>query len=76
MEKLCDACKAPAAPHRVRHTVARLPRVLVLHLKRFRMQQSSLVGLMYRKLRAEVTVPAQLALDGYVPCSTCSREAL
>ena len=33
--KNCDACGAKSAPHTVRHVVTRLPRVLVLHFKRF-----------------------------------------
>lgn len=36
MEKSCEGCGAASAPHALRHTLRRLPRVLVLHMKRFK----------------------------------------
>lgn len=35
LEKSCEKCGAKDVKHRVRHTLRRLPRVLILHLKRF-----------------------------------------
>ena len=35
VEKACETCGAKAVSHRVHHIIRRLPRVLVLHLKRF-----------------------------------------
>lgn len=36
VEKSCEGCGAANLPHRLRHTLRRLPRVLVLHMKRFK----------------------------------------
>lgn len=36
MEKTCDGCGGANLAHRLRHTLRRLPRVLVLHMKRFK----------------------------------------
>lgn len=36
VEKSCEACGAANLPHCLRHTLRRLPRVLVLHMKRFK----------------------------------------
>lgn len=36
--KDCEGCGAAGAPHSIRHVLRRLPRVLVLHLKRFQVR--------------------------------------
>lgn len=38
LEKSCEVCKAAAVQHSLQHAVRRLPRVLVVHLKRFQWQ--------------------------------------
>lgn len=38
LEKSCEACKAAGVQHSLQHAVRRLPRVLVVHLKRFQWQ--------------------------------------
>lgn len=37
--KDCDGCGAGGVPHSIRHVLRRLPRVLVLHLKRFQVRR-------------------------------------
>ena len=36
VEKSCEGCCGANVAHRLRHTLRRLPRVLVLHMKRFK----------------------------------------
>jgi len=48
VEKACDKCGAKAAKHMVTHEVLRLPRVLVLHLKRFSLEPPAEEGGQYR----------------------------
>ena len=36
VEKSCEGCSGANLAHRLRHTLRRLPRVLVLHMKRFK----------------------------------------
>jgi len=36
VEKSCEGCGGANVAHRLRHTLRRLPRVLVLHMKRFK----------------------------------------
>ncbi len=44
VEKSCDKCGAKDVSHRVHHVIRRLPRVLVLHLKRFQVNRRSACG--------------------------------
>ena len=36
VEKTCEKCEAKSVAHSVQHRIRRLPRVLMVHLKRFR----------------------------------------
>lgn len=42
MEKTCEGCGAENAAHHVHHMLRRLPRVLALHFKRFRVRARNL----------------------------------
>lgn len=44
MEKSCEGCGGANLAHRLRHTLRRLPRVLVLHMKRFKVGGGSLLS--------------------------------
>lgn len=44
MTKDCEGCGAEGAPHVIRHVLRRLPRVLVLHLKRFQVRLGNVAG--------------------------------
>lgn len=44
MEKRCESCGEASAPHRLRHSIKRMPRVLALHMKRFQVGARVLVG--------------------------------
>jgi ubiquitin C-terminal hydrolase len=39
VEKSCESCGGSNLPHNLRHTIRRLPRVLVLHMKRFKVRR-------------------------------------
>lgn len=43
VEKSCEKCGGGDVAHRVQHVLRRLPRVLVLHLKRFQVPSSDVL---------------------------------
>ena len=61
MEKACEACGGGGVAHTLRHAVKRLPRVLVLHLKRFK------VGVGVLGVPVRPCKPRQ----GHLSCRTC-----
>ena len=62
--KACEACGAGGAtPHRLRHRVRRLPRVLALHIKRFLVEPSPGGALATRKLPHPVALSEGVRLD-------------
>jgi len=63
--KDCDSCGARSAPHTARHRVVRMPRVLVLHLKRFRAQIGADGAARLGKSAAPVQAPASLSLSEF-----------
>lgn len=67
VEKSCEACGGANLAHRLRHTIRRLPRVLALHLKRFRVAWSTEQQTpVCQKLHTAVELPAAVHLDGYL----------
>lgn len=66
LEKSCDSCHAESARHTVRHTLRRLPPVLIVHLKRFSVQVIEGVGAVCRKLSARVVPDVTLDLSQVV----------
>ena len=66
VEKSCDACGAANAPHALRHLVRRLPRVLALHLKRFKVVAGPAGAPVGQKLQAPVGVAETLRLAPYL----------
>ena len=47
VEKSCESCGGANLPHSLRHTIRRLPRVLVLHMKRFKVRKGGPVAVFY-----------------------------
>lgn len=45
VEKDCEGCGGANQPHSLRHTIRRLPRILVLHMKRFKARGLLLIRL-------------------------------
>eukprot|EP00775_Hariotina_reticulata_P005408 gene5408-5641_t len=63
IEKDCEACGAVGAEHLQQHAVRRLPRVLVVHLKRFQWQVLDGSGAICRKLETQVKPDQELHLE-------------
>ena len=54
LDKRCEGCQLESGRHTLRHRLRRLPRVLVVHLKRFKFEVSPLLGPICRKLSVGV----------------------
>ena len=66
VEKTCDRCGAANAPHRQATRLRRLPRVLSLHLKRFRVSASG--------RPVKVQAPVRLPLDRLRLAKFCAAD--
>mmetsp|Transcript_3687 Transcript_3687/g.10676 ORF Transcript_3687/g.10676 Transcript_3687/m.10676 type:complete len:852 (-) Transcript_3687:293-2848(-) len=71
VEKSCEKCGGGDVAHRVQHVLRRLPRVLVLHLKRFQVQLiAGSATSSFRKLHSRVAVPDSLDLSALTDSAT------
>lgn len=67
VDKACEACGATGARHMLRHSLHRLPRVLALHLKRFRVAPVGHGGVLAcQKLHTPVGLSDVLRLGPYL----------
>ncbi|KAL4457464.1 hypothetical protein ABPG75_012329 [Micractinium tetrahymenae] len=67
VEKSCEACGGANLPHALRHSIRRLPRVLVLHIKRFQVswnaeQQQAVC----QKLHTQVSIADRVQLGPFL----------
>ncbi|MEW5311292.1 MAG: hypothetical protein WDW38_003020 [Sanguina aurantia] len=70
-EKSCEGCGAAKAVHSVAFQVRRLPRVLVVHLKRFDVARTDAGRLKYTKLHVALNIGATVTMEPF-----CQLEAM
>lgn len=74
VEKTCDHCKAENVAHRIEHKIRRLPQVLVLHIKRFKMEfmpRGNEMDVKCIKLQNRISIPTVLRLRQF--CTPTAR---
>ena len=71
MVQVCDTCMCLQEAHK-KVTIKKLPKVLMIHLKRFKYQESTQN---YVKLNSKVTFPDKLKLNEFLQDDSGDEEA-